>query len=351
MGGTQERDGDFDAAKGMLMVLVIFGHLLDQVGWLPSGGMDEASGWAYWVVYSFHMPAFAFVSGWFGCRSDVWRGARKNLYLYAVWQAVYIAFFLAVDGTGSFEGIGLTKPMSHLWYLVSIVSWRIIFETVRPLFEKRPWPCVGIAAAAGMLAGLDLYAGEALSWSRTVVLLPFYLAGAACRGSGLHPARIMAGMGRKRHLVWTGGLASAVLFAGFFGHMPLVPTSVLYCDGPYLLFDWVLPRGCMYAVAALMTVGLFALAPFMGGAVRRIGRMSMHAYLAHMIPVTLLGKLCAVLFPDGAPGILLPFGAAVLAMPVALLCVSRPAVYLMRPLAVPPWARHIGNGHLPGKEA
>lgn len=55
-----------DSLKGLLMLLVIVGHVLQK---LLSDGCYENHGWNY--IYSFHMPAFMAVSGWLACRPIV----------------------------------------------------------------------------------------------------------------------------------------------------------------------------------------------------------------------------------------------------------------------------------------
>lgn len=50
-----ERNRSIDAVKGVLILLVIIGHVL-------VGPIDEHV--VRYVIYSFHMPAFFFVSGY-----------------------------------------------------------------------------------------------------------------------------------------------------------------------------------------------------------------------------------------------------------------------------------------------
>ena len=52
------RDRRLDVAKGVLISLVVFGHLLPRVG------LDDGlTTLAYTVIYAFHMPAFIFLAG------------------------------------------------------------------------------------------------------------------------------------------------------------------------------------------------------------------------------------------------------------------------------------------------
>lgn len=79
-----QRDARFDNLKGILIFLVVFGHLLELVG-------GPVSAWLYRLIYSFHMPAFVFCSGWFA-RFDAERFFRRLLYPYLVYQTLYLLF-------------------------------------------------------------------------------------------------------------------------------------------------------------------------------------------------------------------------------------------------------------------
>ncbi len=55
-----KRDSFFDNAKFILIVLVVFGHMIETFI------EDNVTVYAiYKVIYSFHMPAFILVSGFF----------------------------------------------------------------------------------------------------------------------------------------------------------------------------------------------------------------------------------------------------------------------------------------------
>ena len=68
-----KRDARIDNLRGVLIFLVVLGHLYDTVRF-PTSVFQTA------VIYSFHVPAFAFVSGvCFKYRGQDDRRALKNL--------------------------------------------------------------------------------------------------------------------------------------------------------------------------------------------------------------------------------------------------------------------------------
>lgn len=50
----------FDNARAILILLVVFGHMLQ-----PYTSGDKYLSALYLVIYSFHMPTFLFISGYF----------------------------------------------------------------------------------------------------------------------------------------------------------------------------------------------------------------------------------------------------------------------------------------------
>lgn len=170
---VSRRDARFDNLKGLLIVLVVFGHLLELVG-------GPAAAWVYRVIYSFHMPAFVFCSGWFA-RFDAERFFRRLLYPYLVYQTLYLLFDRTVlHGKAPLQ---YTTPYWLLWYLCSIMLWTLLLPLIDGLKNQRV-ALIGCLVAA-LAAGFDPTIGYNMSLSRTLVLLPFFAAGHLAAGSGL----------------------------------------------------------------------------------------------------------------------------------------------------------------------
>ncbi|MDA3100191.1 acyltransferase family protein, partial [Staphylococcus pseudintermedius] len=60
MAQTKKRDAFFDNARAILIFLVVFGHLIQ-----PYTDAHPTVYALYLLIYSFHMPAFLFISGYF----------------------------------------------------------------------------------------------------------------------------------------------------------------------------------------------------------------------------------------------------------------------------------------------
>ncbi len=79
----------FDNIRFLLMFLVILGHLLEVIH-------SEVGSQLYRVIYSFHMPLFIFVSGYFA-KYDRRKILINFIYPYLLFQSLY-CFFFRPDG-------------------------------------------------------------------------------------------------------------------------------------------------------------------------------------------------------------------------------------------------------------
>ena len=74
----------WDHIKGFLILLVVFAHVLYQLR--ASGYIDATVDY----IYMFHMPAFVFVSGYFGKseNSRNFRNIFKLIFLYFIFNSI-----------------------------------------------------------------------------------------------------------------------------------------------------------------------------------------------------------------------------------------------------------------------
>ena len=91
----------WDNAKGLLIFLVVFGHFL----YGNTGG--AAATLVVTIIYSFHMPAFAFISGFFTKEKNDF---RKYITAYVIFNGLFL--FYRLYQTGKFT---LTEPYYVCW--------------------------------------------------------------------------------------------------------------------------------------------------------------------------------------------------------------------------------------------
>ena len=88
----KERDYFFDNARALLIFLVVFGHLMEP--YRSSSGFITS---LYLTIYSFHMPGFLFISGYFAKKAGqagyIEKLSKKLLIPYFIFFAFFCVYF------------------------------------------------------------------------------------------------------------------------------------------------------------------------------------------------------------------------------------------------------------------
>lgn len=318
------RDPWIDNARFILIALVVFGHvlepLLDAHPWL---------GTCYRFVYSFHMPAFAFLSGAVSHGTLDPRGMRsiafRLLWPYLMFQGLYALaaqWSLWPDGGPT----SVTTPYWLLWYLLSLACWRLML----PLFAHlrgRLLIAVLVAVGVGCLGGIGYY----LSLSRTLVFFPLFLMGWQWAGhwrarSASRPVRLLAvcTLGAIFAAAWRIDLDPRWLY-GSYDYATL--------GSPLAL--GALRRLVLLAIASGGTLALLALVPRRRTAISGAGTRSLGAYVLQgfVVKIAVGAGVFGVLTQLGEPWLTVLLLA--IAVGVALALASPVARMLLGPLTRP----------------
>lgn len=174
----KKRSALFCNLKVFLIFLVVYGHLIET-----RIDSDIVLMWQYRVIYAIHMPLFALLSGFFLKDGSACRAQMKNALKYYLLIQCAVAAGAKIAGV---DGIGFIVPFWHLWYLLSLCFWAGICGGLSFLEAKWKWygkwrvkglfvilPCMWLACAAGETEWI----GREFSLSRTIVFLPYVLAG------------------------------------------------------------------------------------------------------------------------------------------------------------------------------
>lgn len=160
-----KRDLTIDTLKGFLIILVILGHLI--------GSLDRSNNVIWNFIYTFHMPLFVLVSGYLSNRDNL--KLSTIIKPLVVFQLINVTI-LSIMGA-DFSVSYFLVPHWTLWYLLSLVFWRLILKyTSRGLLD-RPHMYLGIVMLASLLIGLVMPNGRILSIQRTISFFPFFLMG------------------------------------------------------------------------------------------------------------------------------------------------------------------------------
>lgn len=261
----KERKAFYCNAKVLLMFLVIYGHLIET----RIGG-NEILLWQYRIIYSVHMPLFAFLSGLFlKSEYDCLRQMKSSLKYYIPCQLIAMVYF----GLAEHRELSFFTPYWHLWYLLSLFFWAgICYFAVK---VKKVWARVLLLVAGVVIAGMAGYdeMGRLLSLSRTLTFLPFVLLGCYM------PKKIDF----KKYRLF-GCVAGGIAFLLFVRLIPQLPVEFLYGADSYqklgITFGF-LYRVLFLLLAAGIGAGIFSIMPQQKLPVSYAGVETLLIYLLH----------------------------------------------------------------------
>lgn len=233
----------------------------------------------YTWIYTFHMPAFIFLAGFFakgiGDKEYVWKLFKKIIVPYLIFQIVYTGYYFII-GKPDWD-TSILSPQWSLWFLVSLFSWHMLLI----LFKKIPmgWSITS-AVLIGIIAGYFGEIGATLSLSRTFVFFPFFLTG--------YFLTVNQMMLVKSNVVKIGGVAfmGVLFFAIYNTNLPDIDTGWLLASQSYSDLgksgEGGAIRFTVYIIATLMSVSIFSFVPTQKISwITDLGSKTLYVYLLH----------------------------------------------------------------------
>ena len=268
-----KRDFYFDNAKFILMFFVVFGHLLQS--YIDT---DVFISYIYRLIYTFHMPAFILVSGYFA-KGIYEKGytrhiTRKLIVPYIIFQLIYSVFYYFLYSKEAFN-VDFLNPHWSLWFLISLFCWNLMLI----IFNKmKPSHALICAVILGLAVGYADWISNFLSLSRTFVFFPFFLIGYYLNKNHLQTLRTLNGK----------LIAAATIFIIAIGmvYFPELNVKWLLGSKPYNQLESIaafgmLKRIGLYSVNLLMVGSFFALVPRRRFFFTNWGKNTLYVYLLH----------------------------------------------------------------------
>lgn len=159
----QDRDLTLDMAKGILIILVVFAHTIESIT-IDTNYVAIIHA----AIYSFHMPAFIFISG-FLSRNDekaYWNSITSCLIPFLVLNIAYSILK---------KNLNILMPGPALWYFLCLFYWRIGTGALKRIKYLMPISFV-LALFVGFISNVDSFLGI----SRAICFYPFFLLGYFC---------------------------------------------------------------------------------------------------------------------------------------------------------------------------
>ncbi len=323
----------WDNARFACIVLVVLGHAIQRLTY----DSDVALG-LYLLVYAFHMPAFAMISGYFSrsgppTRRQMARVVTDILVPYVIFETLWTITKWLVEGR---IDPNLSQPSWTLWFLLALG----IFRLVLPYLALLRWPLVWtvvISLGAGYLPNID----STFSLSRTLGLLPFFTLGWWLSEHGIVDRfRLLAPRAWWVRPTAVLTLAVAGFCAWFFidTWKAMDLSSWLFYNDSYADLGetawWAGGvRLALMTTALVLSIAFFALVPRGSHRWTHFGQYTMYVYLLHSF----------ALYPFRQSGVLrdldptwvwLPL-VTVLAVVIAAALATKPVRRVFRPLVEP----------------
>lgn len=269
----KNREAYYDNAKFLLIFLVVFGHLIQS--YIHE---DKFIYSIYTTIYTFHMPAFILISGFFAKgfqkKGYITKIAKKLIIPYLIFQGIYSMYYFFLIEQNVVE-INPLNPQWSLWFLMSLFCWNVMLY----LFTKwKAGTALFLSLALGLLVGYFDEINSYLSLSRTFVFFPFFLLGYYLKKEHFEKVRNI----KFSYLSLT--ILLSIFIVVYF--LPVVEYKWLFGSKPYDVLNHTelnggLIRLGVYAVSLLATLSFLAIVPRKHYFFTKWGTSSIYVYLLH----------------------------------------------------------------------
>jgi fucose 4-O-acetylase-like acetyltransferase len=273
-----------DNAKALLIFLVILGHMVEP--FIENIALFRV---IYLVIYSFHIPMFAFISGMLSTtnlsRDSLEKNIRHILVPFFVFELLYELLHLMGVGHVSSYTLGF-EPYWLLWFLLSLFAWKIML----PIVSATRYPVlfsIGIALVLGYCESIGYFLGI----SRTATFFPFFVLGYYSTPRFFEKAKK-----RINKICFIGTIIAAVAIIIRFNSFP---HSWLWGSLSYPALgqhEWhaALIRLSLYVFSFCLGVSVISLLPKRELNLTVIGQRSLCIYLWHGFFIKLIIRSAAI---------------------------------------------------------
>ncbi|WP_234031296.1 acyltransferase family protein [Mycetocola zhujimingii] len=291
----------WDNARFACIVLVVMGHGIQRLIYDSDAALT-----VYLLIYAFHMPAFAIVSGYFTKSSPPGAREMKRLITdilvpYVIFETVWTLVQFLVEGK---QELNPTQPSWTLWFLLALGIFRLVLPYLALLRWPLAWALI-ISVGVGYLDNVD----STFSLARTLGILPFFVL-----GWQLHRWKLVERWRVVDRQTWLIRGAAIVLFAAWIAVLVSFIDLWRKIDLRFWFFyddsyaglgeaQWWggAVRLGLIVLATLLSAAFFVLLPRRETWMTQFGRYTMYVYLLHsfvLYPLRESGVLRHELLPD-----------------------------------------------------
>lgn len=266
-----------DNIKSLLIFLVILGHLIEaSINYKPTLKS------IYIAIYSFHMPLFIFITGYFAklSKKPTKFKVKKAFITYILAQIIYSLFYIYIIRIKGFR-LNFVYPNFIMWYLQALIIWYILSDYFNGFLKS-----LSISIVLAILVGLDTSIFTYLSLSRVIAFLPFFIAGYFFKYGYIEK------LYKYKYII---AFASIIIIFMLLKYSKYIDVMFLYSAHPYSqlkvsLVNGMLFRILFFIVAAVLSSFIIIMTPKNKNIFSIFGRYTLTLYLVHPAIIQLMGK-------------------------------------------------------------
>lgn len=265
------RNESIDVIKGILVIFVIIGHIL--LGSLDDNGLR-------YFIYSFHMPAFFFISGYLLNLEKISTSPPTTLFasywkrMLFQWGIALIVYALLISYSELSLRVFLSKilyPYYHLWYVPTFFVFIIIIKLFRYIKEDSVFFLflVVIGLVFNSLT-VTIKTGEIRLYFFIFFLLGIFV--------------------KRLKITIDNLLLGGVIFAGFI----VLIIALFLSDINYEFYSINLRLPCLLLICSASILAFISCDRIHSRLFGFLGKHSLEVYLWHVVPIILFKKV----FPE-----------------------------------------------------
>lgn len=327
----ESRFANLDNLKFWLILCVVTGHTLQRFT-----GTSELARVLSLFIYSFHMPVFIFLSGFFSKRAVKEKQYFKIIEYCLVYMLLKVMEYFGdyfEKGTGSFHVFWENGPA---WYAFAMAVFFCITMIIQQFHGQG---LLIVALLAGLLAGLDNHLGDHFVSMRICTFYPLFLSGFYfSKAAMISYMRI-----KRKHSIFCKLLGGIALFSlgvicfmkkeSFYFYMMILRGKYSYDEMGIDGLHGVLFRLFSYILWVFLIIVLLGIVSEKKSIISFWGQKTMSVYIWHTIILKLLfdimgGKdIIKIFYPENYV-----IAAVVLSFIVTILCTHLfcPQKYLLK---------------------
>lgn len=254
-----------DSIKGVLIFLVVFGHVVFQTEQIYNSRLISAT--ISWIWF-FHMPAFAMISGYLTNTNKHIKQHIKSCSHILITYLLMQTILTIIYGPRDIETFFCT-PQYAMWYLPALAIWRISGLKLFTII-KNDYIIILLAISIALLSGF--LPTSILGFQRICSFFPFFILGMLFKK---HNIKLMF----ERKYKWKAWFLLSLIFLLFLLLNKSFYTGM--CNAPYKSISQLFSRSSVLLIGTIMSFCFFTIIPSTKS-LSYIGRNSLFIYCYHV---------------------------------------------------------------------